>query len=275
MFIDNSAANEFRTCPRMYFNKRLLEGDGIEPKPSEGTTPLALGSRVHELLEEHYKEGIHLYEPSANEKLETEAQMIIEAYKAHYPQEDFDVVDVERTIKVQIPGSNHVYTGKIDLTFRNRENGMLNILDHKTEKRSSRSNSPQRWAADDQASLYLWAAKIIYGEPIERFTVNILKRPSPAFQEPPSFPERQKLERTKEQIAEAVRDITITADTIEQYIERFKNESWPSWKKSCVQGWGLCDFYTPCTFGWSRDIREIKFQKRTPYLDLAGVPILQ
>lgn len=280
MEIDNSAANEFRTCPLLYFNKRILEGDGIEPKPTEGVTPLALGSRIHQLLEQHYKgmipgHKVPVYEPSPNEKLEIEAQMIMEAYKAHYPQEDFEVIDVERTFKVKLPNSEHVLTGMMDVVFRNPENGMLNILDHKSEKRASRSNSPQRWAADDQASLYLWAAEIIYGEPIERFTVNVLKRPSPAFQEPPTFPERQKLERTKEQLAKAVRDIAITADQIEEYTKRFEKEEWPSWKKSCVQGWGLCDFYLPCTYSWSADIREQKYQKRTPYLHLDGIPILQ
>ena len=54
MLIDNSAANEFRTCPLMYFEKRVAEGTGLELKPvGNEVTPLDLGSRIHELLEEH------------------------------------------------------------------------------------------------------------------------------------------------------------------------------------------------------------------------------
>src|SRR6266581_155483 len=98
MLIDNSAANEFRTCPLLYFENRLAEGTGLELKPRLGeVTPLDLGSRIHELLEEWYKGMLVLpgYPPSPNEALENEAQMIMAAYRAKYPVENFEIVDVE------------------------------------------------------------------------------------------------------------------------------------------------------------------------------------
>lgn len=315
MEIDNSAANEFRACPLMYFEGRLAQGTGLEPKAQVNeVTSLDIGTRVHQLLECHYKEMAGYdggaYAAPENELLEIEAQMIFEVYKAKYPVEDFDIVDVERSFRVQLPDlcpscytlefvgrsehedvwpnivycklcdeyfktGRHVYPGKIDLTFRNRENGLLNIMDHKTEKRQSRSNSPQKWAVRDQASLYLWAAAAIYKEPIERFTVNILKRPSPKFNEPPTFPDRQKLERTKEQIETAVRDICFIADDIKRYMRIFGDKQWPSNREVCDNFYGQCDYYLPHTYGWSQDILENKFQPKTPYLELAGVPILQ
>lgn len=303
MEIDNSAANEFRTCPLLYFENREAEGTGLEPKPSQNeVTPLALGSRIHELLEEHYKGAPYpVYHQSSNEALENEADIIMSAYKAKYPIENFEIVDVERTFKVKLPElcpkcysratvpylenreclqcnhvfsfRGHVYTGKIDVTFH--ENGLLNIMDHKSEKRRSNSNHPKKWAATDQASLYLWAASKIYQEEIGNLYVNILKRPSDKLQEGPIFPDRQRLERTQEQIDIAVRDIVFIADEIERYKSIFGKGLWPANRQACsINGWD-CSFYLPHTYGWSEEIRQQKFQAKTPYLKLGDVDIIQ
>lgn len=311
MEIDNSAADAFRECPTKFFNSYLAEETGIEARPISEYGPLDLGKRVHELLELHYwsqKCGHALpanYCPSPNAELEAEAQVIMAAYKQHYPGEDFTVVDVERSIRVELPvrcpkcssvatakgimnGKNqplytcwdyysfpatpHIYTGKIDLCVR-QPNGTLAIIDHKTEKRTSRNNAPEAWAARDQATLYLWAAERIYGEPIEAFYVNVLRRPDKKIG--PEFPERQKLERTPAQIEKAIRDITLIADHIEDYRSRFANNEWPSYTKNCIGRYGKCEFFTPCVYGWSDDIRRLQYQPKTPYLTLAGVPILQ
>ena len=313
MIIDNSAANEFRLCPLLYFEKRIAK---LEPKSQVNeVTSLGLGSRVHELLEEFYKElkgeQVAPHSPSPNEVLELEAQMIISTYRQKYPVEDFEIVDVERTFKVALPDlcarcysdlepllfgdghtemfcnrcegpsfkpNRHVYSGKIDLTFRKEIAGkgnVLNIMDHKTEKRRSRSNSPEKWAADDQATLYLWVASKIYKEEIGNFFVNVLTRPSDKMQEGPMFPDRQRLERSEEQIKIALRDLVFTADEIERHEQLFKNTLWPAKRNACVQGWGKCEFYLPHTYGWSDDILKQKFQPQTPYLELGGVPIIQ
>lgn len=278
MEIDNSGANEFRTCPLLYYETRLAEGSGLELKPKLGeVAPMDLGSRVHELQEEYYNElrgtSIPPYLPSSNGALELEAQMIMAAYKAKYPIAQFEIVDVERTFKVALPNSRHIYIGKIDVVFR--ENGQLNIMDHKTERRRSNSNHPKKWAARDQASLYLWAASKIYQEPIANFYVNVLKRPSDKLQEGPIFPERQRLERTPEQIEIAVRDLVFIADEIERYKSIFSNSLWPANREACSSGYGECDFYMPHTYGWSQEILEQKYQPKTPYLKLGDVPIIQ
>lgn len=304
MEIDNSASNTFRTCPWLYKESYLSEGTGLEPRPISEYGPLDLGKRVHELLEEHYETLMwsiedwksKRYDPSSNQDLEREAQQIMEGYRAAYPSEEFTVVDVERTIKVELPrmcfkcgevftkrvgdwclcdgniGPQHIYTGKIDLCVR-QPNGMLAIIDHKTEKRTSRNNSPQKWAARDQATLYLWAAERIYGEPIEAFYVNVLRRGD--AKHAPEFPERQKLERTRAQIDTAVRDITIIANQIEEFKARFGEGQWPANRENCVGAFGVCSFYTPHLMGWSDDIRRLMYQPKTPYLTLAGVPIIQ
>lgn len=308
MVIDNSAANEFRTCPLKYYEVRVAQdGKGLEPKPKPGEyTPLELGSREHELMEEYYNElkgsPIAPYPIHENEALENEAQWIATSYRAKYPAEEFEIVDVERSFKVELPmlcqscyqpayqkddfwycyncidpfqnkgGTRHIYTGKIDVVLRNA-NGELGIMDHKTEKRRSQSNAPKKWAAKDQASLYIWAASHIYQEPIKFFLVNVLKRPSEKLEEGPTFPERQSLERTEEQIKIAVRDLVFIADDIERYKKTFKGSLWPSNREACVQGWGECEFYQPHTYGWSEEMIKYKFQPKSEYLFLENIEV--
>lgn len=305
MLIDNSAAQDFRFCPWYYYERYIKEGTGLESISDKETYgPLELGSRVHELLEEHYK-GQLKYAASPDEKLEEEAQWIMQAYRARYPQENFEVLDVEKTFKVALPDycpkcynkdnlhygaiipaeeilcnecgtfflpSRHVMTGKIDLFYR--QNDELFIMDHKTEKRSSKSNLPQKWAARDQGTQYLWAAEKIYGQSINRFIVNILRRPSPAGREGPEFPDRQRIERTEIQIETALRDLVYVADRIEEMKATFGDKPWPAHRENCYT-WGPCEFYQVHLYGWSDAIRKHKFQNRKPYLDLGGVPIIQ
>lgn len=301
MRLDNSAANTFRECPWKYY-ETFVRGVELIP-PGESYSPLQLGSRVHELLEEHYS-GQPKYHQSPNDKLEEEAQWILQAYQAHYPVESFKVLDVERTFEVVLPDycpecyslnpqekfdiqpdevvcgecghiykkGRHTYTGKIDLLVE--EDGELYIIDHKSEKRSSKSNLPQKWAARDQATQYWWAAEKIYGKEINRFIVNVLRRPSPAGREGPEFPERQKVERTDIQIETALRDLVVVADEIEKYQRIFKDKPWPAHRENCYT-WGQCEFYLPHLYGWSDAILAAKYQEREEYLHLGGVPIIQ
>jgi hypothetical protein len=327
MFIDNSLANAFRTCPTLAYNSHFLEETGLEliPKDDGEVKPLELGDRGHQLMEEHYKWMLpevkndpgaawdlqHMkYPPSPNEALENEAQVIMAGYRKRYPFEDFEVLDVERTIKVALPPicslcytqyeelkagapwtcqklvdenyhfcdgqlQRHIYTGKMDLVV-NMPDGKLGIIDHKFEQRTAKSNLPQKWAARDQATLYVWAASKIYNRKPEdiNFIVNVCRRPSPKGQVGPEFPDRQKLERTQAQVNKAVRDISIVACQIEQFKRCFKEGEWPDNREECW-GWGSCPFYMPCLFGWSKSIRDEKYQPRKEYLKLGGVDIIQ
>ncbi len=325
MEIDNSSASTFRRCPWEYYESFLRNDTGIEPIKAfgESYTPLEFGSRVHELLEEYYsharagvrgravEEGTRAeierlpYPEAANPILETEAQMMMEAYKAHYPDEQLDIVDIERTFKVALPElcpqcystetvpypgdmdmycnncgnrfnrREHVLIGKMDLIVRNPETHLLDIIDHKSEKRGAKSNLPQKWAVADQASLYIWAAQRIYGEPVGNFYANVLTRQSPAGQIGPSFPERQKLERGPHQLDIAVRDIVIVADEIERYKVIFGDDEWPANRTQCYTFYP-CPFYQLHNYGEDVDlILKHKFEPRKEYLNLAGVPIIQ
>jgi len=305
--IDNSKASCFRECAWKYFEQYERNGTGIEliPIEAEGYSSLDYGGRVHERLEEYYK-GILKYPPHQNEILETEAEIMMQAYQARYPEAVLDIVDVERTFKVGLPDLcpecyigigvfkldsgaylvcpecghmflpwRHVLIGKIDLVLRNAE-GKLDIWDHKTEKRGAKSNLPQKWGARDQASLYLWAAERIYKEAIGNFYVNVLTRQSEKGQIGPSFPaERQKLERNQRAIDIAIRDIVVVADEIERYKRIFKDGEWPSNREMCYT-WGFCPFYQVHRYGEDPSlIIENRYQPKKEYLQLGGVPIIQ
>jgi hypothetical protein len=302
VYIDNSAASAFKFCPWKYYEDYVQK---IEPKPrlNNEYTPLEYGAREHELLQEHYQ-GVSLYPAHANDILEMEAQLMIEAYKAKYPQEDFEIMDVERTLKVQLPDycpkcyhlgyeeivggflqcdyckhrfvkGRHIFTGKIDLAVRSLSDGNFYIIDHKTEKRGAKSNLPQKWAEKDQASLYLWAAERVYGERPANFIVNVLTRQSDKGQVGPSFPERQKLERSTANIEHAVRDLVYWADKIEEVQRIFGDTPWPANRDNCY-GWGPCEFSLLHVYGDDTQlIREIKYQPKADYLHLEGVEVVK
>ena len=102
MRIDNSRAKMWHKCPmahqERYKKNREKDWEKITGKPPAHR----YGSRMHELLEEHYKgeKGIYLRELPG---IEDEAQLMFEMYKAHYPVEPFEVLEVERVFEVPLP----------------------------------------------------------------------------------------------------------------------------------------------------------------------------
>jgi len=272
MDIDVSRFNTFWECPYLFQEKYE---NSLEKKPNDIVSALDFGGRMHELLEEHYKklEPFSIYPPSEIEALETEAQSMLARYKAHYPLEPFKVVTVEVTFALPLPDTKHRVIGKQDVVFRDCTTEHLGIMDHKSQNRNSNSNHPKKWAAKMQASVYLWAARTLFpDEQVDNFYVNILTRQSPGGLIEATFPERQKLERTQEQIDKAIKDLATTADLIEMYREKFGTDPWPAATENCckMNGWE-CDFYLPHTYGWSDEIRKTKYQPRTEYLQIGGV----
>jgi hypothetical protein len=175
-------------------------------------------------------------------------------------------VDVEKTFRVPL-GDRHEYTGKMDLVLRDNETGLLSVLDHKTQSRQSYANNPKGWAAKSQATLYLWAAPQIYGEEFRDLQVNVIRRQSPKGQVGPEFLPRQAVQRSREQMELAVRDLIIIADRIEEYKMRFADAEWPADRNNCMDGNFECSFYGPHLMGWSDDLLR-QYRPTVPYLDL-------
>lgn len=272
MEIDNSLTNHFLFCPKYAFENYIRNGVGVEKvKSYEKYDARDLGSRVHELLEEHYNgfrgatfEAKPPRLPSPNEALEEEAQWIINSYRQYYAGEIPNVVDTERVFRLPLPNSVHVLTGKIDLVQR-RGSNRLGIIDHKTQQRGAKSNDPRKWAARRQASLYLWAASQIYGEAPEGFEVNVLIRPSEAGLIGPTF-WRDPLERAEIQIERALNDVIYVGDQVEKLREKFPDGEWPMNTENCFTFFE-CEYYAPHTYGWSEVLENERYQARKPYLD--------
>jgi hypothetical protein len=273
-----------------YIKNREKDWEKITGKPPAHR----FGKRMHELLEEHYKgeKGIYLRELPG---IEDEAQLMFEMYKAHYPVEPFEVLEVERVFEVPLPvpcgecrkltertkdgwftchhegnmwGRNipsHTYTGKIDLIVRDKASGLLRILDHKTQKRNAKSNLPGVWTARAQASLYMWVAERLMGEKIDCFILNLLTRQSDAGNCPPEFPDRQHIQRTPEQQEEAIRNIIWTFDQIERMEKEFGDKPYPQDRDQCQVGNFKCDYYPLHVYG-ETEFTLAEFKEAEEYL---------
>lgn len=260
MKIDNSMARAFWDCP-LKWKERY--GNNLEPR-ERSSDALEFGTRMHVLLEERHRsfKG-ESFEPAAPVRgdLEAEAQLTFAAYEAHYPEEPFEVVGVEKYFEVPLPpvrykeftpayipniaatvnlvAYQHIYCGEFDAICRMKDSGRLWLLETKTEKRGGKSNHPKSWQQKSQVSLYLWAAQQIYGEEFEGVMLNVITRQSPKGQERPSF-RRDHLERTRKQQAEAVKNLVWVADRIE---ECQRTGFFPADRNECVSDWGWeCEY---------------------------------
>lgn len=266
MLIDNSQMKAFQTCPYLWYEKYVK---GVELDwERNGPGAAQFGTRMHEMLEEYYHDlqgsPIAPYPEHPNAPIEMEAQLTMAQYRNHYPVESFAVLDVEKTFRV--PLGKHEYVGKFDVVFR--EDGLLGLMDHKSQKRQAYSNTPKAWASRTQATLYLWAAEQVYGEKFDKLVVNVLRRQSDKGQVGPEF-SRQTIQRSAEQIELAVRGLEMIADQISHYQETFTEVDWAmiANRNACMNGNFECDFYAPHLMGWSDDLLRL-YKPTVPYLDL-------
>ena len=243
MKIDNSRASLFRKCPYAYWERYV---NNLARIPTD-SSPLELGTRVHQLLEEHYCQlkgaPIVPFPPSELQAIEDEAQYIVASYIGHYPMEPFTPVDCEKYFEVEIPGTGHTLIGEIDMVVRKNDTQRLAIFETKTEKRGSNNNSEKAWAMRPQVGLYKWAASQVYGEEVEGIILNVISRASEKGQMAPTF-RRDDLDRSPVQIAEALSDIVYWADQIERCSKEVPpGQPWPANRDRCVEGFMECSFY--------------------------------
>lgn len=276
MRIDNSRAKAWMNCPLEYWERYE---QNIQPTYREGRSPYAFGSRCHELLQQRHEQlrGIAPapFAPLLDSpELEAEAQETFALYQAHWGVEPFEMVAEEQFFEVPI--ASHTYIGEFDGIVRatkpceylsEADVGKLFLLETKTERRNSKSNTSLAWQQKSQVGLYIWAAEQVYQEPFAGIILNVITRQSPAGKEPPTF-RREMLSRTEAQKREAVENIIWVADSIEAMRA---SGNWPADRNRCVNemtNW-KCD-YLPLHEHSRRadDLVHILFQPAEEYLAL-------
>ena len=258
MRISNSSLKTFWTCPTMF---QTIYIEGLQ-KPA--SSYLQFGSRVHDLLQAYYigmsPVGVGYNPdppPTLDPMLEAEAHAMMAAYRAHYPQEPFEVLETEKNFEIKLPGTEHILQGRCDMLVRDKLSGQLQIFETKTESRGSKRNLPQSWVIRSQASLYIWAAQQIFQKPIDTVILNVCTRKSDKGQVGPGF-RRDNLHRSPQQISSAIKDAIWIADSLEKMQE---TQHFPRNTDSCCNERGYnCDFYSRCHMGSDEGLVSI-----TPY----------
>ena len=248
------------------------------------------GKAVHERLEDHFvAQGRDLQtlrggyiqlarsdRTAGDATTGSEVDEMMAAYAAHYPTEEFEVIDVERSYVLNLPNSSHEASGKLDAIVRANslattyQVGKLYVLEHKSEKRGSSENDPEGWASRPQVSIYQWAGEQLYGEPIEGAIIDILTRRSPGKRIPPTF-RRYTASITAEQVREVLASLDWAATTIEEMAQKYGDDPWPANWNNCKKGYFKCDFFEPHIYGWNAEMRQKLFMPAEDYLGHSDV----
>jgi CRISPR/Cas system-associated exonuclease Cas4 (RecB family) len=158
--ISNSEIQTFKQCRRKWW---LGNYRGLQPKEENFSGPLPLGTRVHNALEAHYRDGVNVVEeytrlqnadnirftqsekatfPAEVKKFESESELgriMVEGY-AEWEAENnsdvaFEVIGAEKKLSHVLESQPRVeIIGKVDLRVRRRSDGSRAVLDHKTTK---------------------------------------------------------------------------------------------------------------------------------------------
>jgi len=172
--VSYSELDTYRQCPLKHtwaYKERWK-------KPSVTDGALAKGSLWHLILEDHYaviKNGGDLqdaelavagYFTDERSGVTTETQELMEwmyhGYVEQYGTDpDFEILSIEHPFVINLPDpdgnpSPYDIKGKIDLVIRNRANGTVWVVDHKS---GAQLPNQMDLEIDDQFGLYVWALK--------------------------------------------------------------------------------------------------------------------
>jgi len=227
---------------------------------------LEVGKRIHELLEEHYRQSAGMWctprGPHNDKYVEQECQLMMARYKAQYPQEPFSVVDIEQKFELAIPGTNHVLSGRMDGVVRMHDTKKLWLLEHKSEGSPTR-NKPEVWASKGQVGVYLWAGAQLYGEEFGGILLNVITRSATSTATGARF-RRDSLIRTLQQQQEAIDNVVWAADQIEALEKSHgAGKLWPQDRNRCYDGWRQCPYYSLHVTGRTEEtLRDYEAIKR-------------
>ncbi len=184
-----SALNTFRNCPRKY-QMRYVDGLRRPERPEA----LAFGSVIHDALEQWYMlddtdtrllqvlDSIDTQYPQCDHDPDVRrswhlARAMFEGYAARYPDEHFEIVEIEKefTAEIRNPDTGRtsqtfVIAGKADGIVR--MDGELYLLEHKTASTITSDYLDRLWT-DTQIALYSHYLREL-GYPIVGVIYNVL-----------------------------------------------------------------------------------------------------
>jgi hypothetical protein len=150
--LSNSEIQTFKDCRRRWW---LTYYRRLQPKYKETTGALALGSRVHEALDQYYSKGVPLLKAYSDlvendrllvadqmfgmETLEKEAELgrvMLEGYLEWVEENGIDaeleMISTEEQITAPLFGGEVELTGKLDMRVRRKADGVRLFRDFKT-----------------------------------------------------------------------------------------------------------------------------------------------
>lgn len=238
--LSNSSLEKFLWCPKAFENRYELGLVPDKPEPDY----LLFGTYFHSLLQAHYTGGAVSQPPTdLSPLLVAECEAMLEAWKAAYSQEPFEVLECEKKFELDV--GVHKLVGRIDMIIKDRQSNKLQIFETKSEKHGSKRNLPQSWIAKHQASLYVYAATQLFKTEIDTVLLNVATRGTPKGQIGPAF-RRDTLHRTPKQIEEALKTLKYVGDNIDR-VHNGEAEFIQTTNDTCVnsKGWA-CEYYSLC-----------------------------
>lgn len=171
----------FRTC-RLYWHYSYRERLKPVSEPEKVGSPLWIGTGIHYALARFYSSGVH-----PREALQTWPEYqgmslpLMEEILDHYYEtyhrdlECWEALSVEVPQTVRIPGTRVQLTGTFDLLVRDRRDGSVWVVDHKTR---TSFDSPENLEMNEQATAYTWLSHRV-GLPVKGVIWNEIKKASP------------------------------------------------------------------------------------------------
>lgn len=287
---DNSSLEVMMTCPRKYLFQVVFQ------RSTGPAAPLTYGSAIHHGLEVWYKRPHNIdirdeaywlkiceaateawdytFDPSEWRTLDR-AIDTLSRYRAQYPHEPFEVLEVEKPFsvplgeleinaeldftwnqivdpltipndvdpksKIKIKKLIVFWTGKIDIVAE--ENSRLWIWDHKTSSVLGQSYFDQFELAN-QTLGYSWAANQIEPEPIFGFGLNVIISRKVTRTGVPNEFHRRKFPYPKHRVDEFPHNTMSLVETLVSYL--IKND-FPKQSSWCVSKYmQKCPFFEVC-----------------------------
>lgn len=275
--VDNSQLQEFKNCQFRYYlhyklgYKKRREGDTEHDRN--------FGSGIHAALETHYKGGewgavrdkfAQEYPTQLDQEDQAKTQqnglIVLEAYRDQYQVQDrnWEVIACEEVGQWEIaPGV--IYVVKIDLIVRDRQNGGIYVVDHKTTGKTFDYRYWSQFEPNSQITGYCAYAEWKYGECSGAYIngIRLGYRSRKYKDEPAGFYyefQRQMFNRNQRQVANWKKDAVEWAEQLQlaNQLDR--------WGKNMGQcGW--CSYAAICKAEWDprdegdRECIEIQYER--------------